>query len=73
MNPGPTEDAARVAVSISDSLKSQPLALALIVMNVLFILLVAWFVHLVRTDNAAERAQINEALMQLRLACQSGG
>ena len=37
MNPGPIDDAGKVATSAIDALKSQPLVLYLMIFNVLFI------------------------------------
>lgn len=37
MNPGPIEEAGKVANSFIDSLKAQPLALALVVMNIMLL------------------------------------
>jgi hypothetical protein len=45
MNPGAVEEGAKVASGVVEGLKSQPLSLALIVLNVLFILFVGWLAH----------------------------
>ena len=37
MNPGAVEEGAKVATGVIEGLKSQPIALALIVMNVIFV------------------------------------
>jgi hypothetical protein len=39
---GAVEEGAKVAVSISEGLRSQPLSLALVVMNIVFVILVGW-------------------------------
>ena len=43
--PGAVEEGAKVASGVVEGLKSQPLSLALIVLNVLFILFVGWLAH----------------------------
>jgi hypothetical protein len=43
MNPGPLEEAGRVAGGFMESMKSQPLALALVVMNIALLALF-WFI-----------------------------
>jgi hypothetical protein len=45
MNPGPAEEAARIAGGVAEALKAQPLALALIVLNVLWLAAVFWLAH----------------------------
>jgi hypothetical protein len=42
MMTGAVEEGAKVAVSISEGLRSQPLSLALVVMNIVFVILVGW-------------------------------
>ena len=42
MSPGPVEEGAKVATSVVEGLKSQPLSLALIVLNLVFIGFVGW-------------------------------
>jgi hypothetical protein len=42
---GPVEEGAKVAGSVVEGLKSQPLSLALVVMNVVFILFTGWLAH----------------------------
>jgi hypothetical protein len=39
---GVVEEGAKVATSVVEGLKAQPLSLALIAMNVVFVLFVAW-------------------------------
>jgi hypothetical protein len=39
---GAVEEGAKVAVSISEGLRTQPLSLALVVMNIVFVILVGW-------------------------------
>jgi hypothetical protein len=45
MNPGPVEEGAKVASNVVEGLKSQPLSLALIVVNLVFVLFVGWLAH----------------------------
>ena len=45
MNPGAVEEGAKVATTVVEGLKNQPLSLALIVLNVVFILFVGWLAH----------------------------
>ena len=42
MNPGAVEETAKVAGGVVEGLKAQPLALALIVMNIVFIGFAVW-------------------------------
>jgi hypothetical protein len=42
MMTGAVEEGAKVAVSISEGLRAQPLSLALVVMNIVFVILVGW-------------------------------
>jgi hypothetical protein len=63
MNPGAVEEAGKVAGGFIDSMKSQPLALALIVLNVIF-LLIFWFIF----DRASHRNQERETQLYATLA-----
>ena len=42
---GPVEEGAKVATSVVEGLKSQPLSLALIVVNLVFVVFVGWLAH----------------------------
>jgi hypothetical protein len=42
---GVTEETGKVATSVVEGLKAQPIILALIVMNVVFIIFVGWLLH----------------------------
>jgi hypothetical protein len=45
MNPGAVEEGAAVAKGVIEGLRAQPLALALIVMNLVFMLFVTWIAN----------------------------
>ena len=45
MTPGPVEEGAAVAKGVVEGLKNQPLSLALIVMNLIFVLFMAWLAN----------------------------
>ena len=45
MNPGAIEEGAKVASGVVEGLKSQPLSLALIVVNLVFVGFVAWLAY----------------------------
>jgi hypothetical protein len=45
MTPGPVEEGSKVAQSVVDALKTQPLSLALITMNVVFIIFVGFLLY----------------------------
>jgi len=68
MNPGPVEEGAKVATGVVEALKSQPISLALIVMNVIFVGAIAYASHElnIRTTAryAAQDALINKLLDQ---------
>jgi hypothetical protein len=69
MNPGPVEESAKVATSVVSGLKEQPLALALIVLNILWLVAVFWTSHL---NNEREDKLISD-LVQTCAAAKSGG
>jgi len=48
MNPGPVEEVGKVASSFMDAMKTQPLALSLVIMNIC--LLVLFYLIMDRTD-----------------------
>jgi hypothetical protein len=45
MSPGPVEEGAKVASGVVDALRSEPISLALIVMNIIFVGGIAWWAH----------------------------
>lgn len=61
--------AVRLASGIVDSLKAQPLALALIVMNLLFMAFFAWIAHEIGNRNKAEREYLQSRIAELTLQC----
>jgi len=56
------EAGAKVASGVVDGLKSQPLSLALIVMNVVFVVFVAWLAHTVNT-RTEHQYEVKDALI----------
>lgn len=60
MTPGPSEEIGKVVVSIVDSLRSQPLILALILLNVMFITMVFFSVK----DNREKYHEMLKVLME---------
>jgi len=54
MNPGPVEEASKVAVSVADAMRSQPLVLLVLILNVTFLLMFFWILSAVRADNRLE-------------------
>ena len=69
MNPGPVEESAKVATSVVSGLKEQPLALALIVINVLWLVAVFWNAHL----NDEREDKLISDLVKTCAAIKSGG
>jgi len=56
MNPGPVEEASKVAVGFVDSMKQQPLALAMIALNICF-LIFFWAIFSAASSRGHEREQ----------------
>lgn len=61
MNPGPAEEIGRVAGSVVESLKGQPLSLALVVMNI-GLMLILWYVA--HTLSAARQHELELMLSE---------
>ena len=63
------EEAAKVVSTVAESLKSQPLALALVVVNVLFLAAGIWFLHelsgITRTNRAHQDALVQKLTEQV--------
>lgn len=62
MNPGVTEEAGKTARSVVEGLKSTPLVLALILMNLIFIGFLVWLLNEISSNN---RAQIKQNETQI--------
>jgi uncharacterized protein HemX len=54
MTPGPIEESGKVAIGIVESLKNQPMVLAIILLNALILGLVFWGIGEQRTEAAAQ-------------------
>ena len=72
MNPGPVEEVGKVSMGIVDSLKSQPLSLALVIMNLALLVFVffqnAGF-NQQRKENAQLFAQMQTEVQKLLSQC----
>jgi len=72
MNPGPVEEGAKVATSVIENLKGEPISLALIVMNIIFVGAVSYAAYgiNVRTTNqyAVKDALIEKLIDQCNKA-----
>lgn len=66
---GVTEEAGKVAGGVVSGLTSQPLALALIVVNVLFLAMFVWIGTEVSTTNRIERTSHAEMFTALEKTC----
>ena len=62
MNPGAMEQGARIATSVVEALKSQPLALAMVVFNLIFVLVVYFAIK----EERAGMRQIITMLLEQR-------
>lgn len=65
MNPGLSEEAGKVATSVVDSLRGHPISLALIVLNVIF--LIVGYLILVKVNDraAADMLRADELIAKL--------
>lgn len=68
MNPGPVEEAGKVAGGITEALKSVPLALSLVVMNIA-LLVVLFIVIKYAHDNRRLDREAEQELQQLLSHC----
>jgi len=68
---GAVEESAKVATTVVDSLKAQPLALAVIVVNVLFLGFLVFVAHEIAATNRIEREQRTEVFQELRKTCEA--
>ena len=69
---GAIEESGKVAVSVVDSLKAQPLAIALILINVMFLAMLVWIIHEVRDGrdlDRRERSEMQAQITKLALEC----
>jgi len=62
MNPGAIEHSAKIATSVVEALKSQPLALAMVVFNLIFVLVV----YLAIKEERAGTRQVITMLLEQR-------
>jgi hypothetical protein len=69
INPGPIEDAGKVAVAAVDALKTSPALLVLILLNMIVFAAVAWNGHETRAAFAEERRVLAEERAQLITSC----
>jgi len=68
---GAIEEGGKVATSVVESMKAQPLALAVIVVNVLFLAFLVYVFHAISTTNRIERERRAEMFQELRKTCET--
>lgn len=66
----PLEETGKVVGGVVDGLKSQPMALAMIVLNVLFLGALLWIVHEIATTRRLEREAQANLWRELQVTCQ---
>ena len=69
MTPGPVEEGAKVATGVIEALKQQPIALALIVMNVIFVGAAAYASHELNIRTTARYAAQDDLIHKLIDQC----
>ena len=69
MNPGAVEEGAKVATGVIEGLKQQPLALALIVMNVVFIGFAVWVLQSLNARTVHQYEVKDQLIAQLIDKC----
>jgi len=69
---GAVEEGGKVATSVVESMKGQPLALAVIVVNVLFLVGGLWFLHEIATLTSARQQRNDQLLVELVRECSGG-
>jgi len=70
MNPGAVEEGARVATGVIEGLKHQPLSLALIVVNVVFVLFVGFVFHTINARTIHQYEFKDDLISKLIDKCQ---
>lgn len=65
MNPGLTEEGGQTARSVVDALKTQPLVLVLLLINLVFIIWMAWAVH----EGSTRKDKLVSDMVALLAAC----
>jgi hypothetical protein len=63
MTPGPVEEGAKVATGVVDALRGEPISLALIVMNVIFIGAVGWWAREINI-RTTHQYEVKDALIE---------
>lgn len=66
MTPGPVEEAGKVATGFMEVMKTQPLALALVLMNIALLALFWFIIDRIDTRNASRENIMHEEQMQIR-------
>ena len=69
MNPGLPEESVKVAGSTVEALKAQPLALALVIVNVLFLAFFTYIAHSINVKNIEEIKHNREMIEGLMKQC----
>jgi hypothetical protein len=72
MNPGAVEEGAKVATGIVDGLKSQPLSLALIVLNLTFIVFTGWIAYVINQRTTHQYEVKDQLISKLIEQCRDG-
>jgi len=73
MNPGAVEEGAKVASGVVEALRSQPIALALIVMNIIFVVAVGLGAHALNI-RTTQRYEAQDVLIHKLIdQCHIGG
>jgi hypothetical protein len=69
---GPVEEGAKVATSVVEGLRSQPLSLALIVVNLVFVVFVGWLAHEFNQRTISQYAIKDALIAKLLDECKPG-
>jgi len=72
MNPGAIEEGAKVASGVVEGLKQQPLALALIIMNVVFIAFAVWVLQSLNARTVHQYEVKDQLIAKLIEQCKDG-